>query len=378
MGVYGNHWVDNVIASVERQDTGPIDVVAAVNGNWPEAVKRLTEWQQATRHSVTIALNGRNLGPLGSWYANLDLLDAPWAAIFHQDDEYLPQHISRLERAVESVPKDVLAAFTSMEGVGPSGGATPAPPMDNERLDMAPTEATLPAILRRHPLPTPTVMLRNPQAMVTDLAWYDSGAPDSEWFARLACRGRFRILADVTVRYRTSALSESNSTGWGSRAWQWAQSLDRLINSDDFAYALSVIPTRARESFSGDVLSAIPARYPGSPIFGFLQFAAAQRMAQTWGYPAGNATEVLAAFLAADPESAALRNLEALTGQVGSQPTRPVDANLSALLGAPPRRGTAEEGGRALFKRYGHMLPRKAQMAAYRAYDRVWARRGSR
>ena len=378
LGIYGHHWVQTAIASVERQDTEPLAVVAAVNGDWPQAVRELVEWQGSTRHAVTIALNGRNLGPLGSWYANQDAVTSPWVAFLHQDDEYLPDHLPRLESAANQAPADVLGVFTSMEGIDQAGRPASAPPMDNRLLDMAPTTVTLPAVLRRHPLPTPAMMIRYPEAVVPDLAWYDSGAPDSEWFARLACRGRFRVLDDVTMRYRSSPNGESSSTGWRSRTWQWAHSLDRLISSEDFSTALSAVPVNARDDFSRDILEAIPARYPASPIFGFLQFAAAQRMAQAWGYPSGNATGFLATYLATDPGSAALRNLEALTGRVGTKPTRAVDANLSSLLGEPPRRGRAEEGGRAVFQRYGHLLPRKAQMAAYRAYDRLWARRGAR
>ena len=378
LGIYGDQWVDNAIASVERQDAGPLDVVVAVNGDWPRAVQRLAGWQGSTRHSVTIALNGRNLGPLGSWYANRDLVTAPWVSFLHQDDEYLPEHVPYLEAVARTAPPEVLAVFTSMEGMDPSGRTVPAPPMDNEYLNMASAEVTLPAVLRRHPLPTPALMIRYPEALVTDLAWYDSGAADSEWFARLACRGKFRIISDVTVRYRASPHSESHSTGWQSRAWQWAQSLDRFINSDDFVHALTEIPEETREAFCRGVLNAIPARYPDAPIFGFLQFAASQRMAHVWGYPGGSPTDFLARYLAAEPGSAALRNLEALTGRAGTESTGTVEATLAALLGQPPRRGKTEETGRAIFQRYGHLLPRSTQMAAYRAYDRLWSRRGAR
>lgn len=378
LGIYGDDWIENAIASVERQDSDRLAVVVAVNGPSAGAEERIREWQQSSRHDISVSVNDRNLGPLGSWYLNRDLLTAPWVAPIHQDDVYLPQHIPVLLRAALEAPEDVLAVFGSMSGIDESGRAVAAPPMDNCYLDLAPTETTLPAILRRHPLPTPAVMLRNPQGFVDDLAWYDSGAADSEWFAHLACRGRFRILGEVTVRYRVSPDSESQSTGWHSRAWQWAQSLNRLIHSGDFGRALAKTSPESRATFAGELLEAIPARYPGSPIFRFLAFSAAQRMATIWQYEPGPATDLLAGYLAADPGSAAARNFAGINGVPPAKPTSGAARAIGQLLGEPPSRGRLEESGRATYRRLGHLLPQRAQMGAFRLYDRLWAHRGAR
>lgn len=378
IGIHGDHWVGNAIASIERQEIDRVEVVAAVNGHFPNALRLLREWQATSRHAVTVVRNARNLGPLGSWYLNRDLLAAPWVAVMHQDDVYGARHLPVLMAAAEQAPADVLAVFSSMSGIDEADRPLAPPPMDNSHLDLAPTWQTLPAILRRHPLPTPAVLLRNPAGFVDGLAWYDSGAPDSEWFATLACRGRFRILPEITMRYRTSPSSESHSTGWESRAWQWAQSVDRIVNSRDFAMAMSNVPAERRGEFAEDLLSAIPARYPQSPIFGFLQFVAAQRMAAAWGYEAGPATQLLARYLAIAPESAASRNLLGITGQEKTPHDARVAPELEALLGPPPDRGRVEEAGRDAYRRWGHLLPRRAQMGAYRLYDRLWGGRGAR
>ena len=378
IGIHGDHWVGNAIASVDGQEIERAEVVAAVNGNFLDAVRDLRQWQATSRHRVTVVQNSGNLGPLGSWHLNQDLLTAPWSALMHQDDHYLPHHLTTLLRTAGSAPDDVLAVFGAMAGMDELGREVAAPPMDNQHLDMAPTAVTLPAILRRHPLPTPAVMLRHPQSYVDDLAWYDSGAPDSEWFARLACRGRFRVLDTVTMRYRLSPGSESQSTGWNSRAWQWAQSVDRLIHSNDFGRALIAVPSEARNSFATDLLEAIPARYPSSAIFGFLAFAAAQRMATAWQYEPGPTTDLLATYLAADPGSAATRNLAGITGVPSHDPSQRANDTVGVLLGEPTTRGRLEDSGRAAYRRFGHLLPPTARMRAYRLYDRLWAGRGAR
>jgi hypothetical protein len=376
VGLVGDRWVSNAIDSVERQTQNCLDVVAVLNGPSEGAEQQLTAWQQTSRHSITVAVNDRNLGPLGSWYTNRDLIITPWVALFHQDDVYLEHHISTLAAASASAPNDVVAVFTTMEGIAEDGTPQAAPPMRNRHLDLAPSVVTVPEIIRRHPLPTPASALRNPAGYVDGLAWYDSGANDSEWFAHLACRGRFRVLADVTVQYRQPATSESSQTGWESRAWQWAQSLDRLVQSEDFGSFLGTLSPGQRHDAAQSILDAIPARYPASPAFAFLQFAAAQRMAEVWDYAPGPATDLLLDFLAAGGKSAATRNLESLVGS--STVADPRSGDVTALLGVAPQAGRADRLGRTLYKRYGHRLPSWAQDAAYSMYDRIRSNRGAR
>ncbi len=376
LGLHGDRWISPATASVERQQGPRLEVLAVLNGPTIAAEGLLIDWQKTSRHSVTIVVNDHNLGPIGSWYRNRDLLSKPWIAFLHQDDVYLPHHTSTLASAVSAVHDDVLGVFTAMEGIAEDGSPMTAPPMRNRHLDLAPSHVTLPEIIRRHPLPTPASALRNPRGWADELAWYDSGAPDSEWFAILACRGRFRVLDEVTVRYRQPATSESSTTGWESRAWQWGQSLGRVIQSRDFRAFLAGIDGDLREATSRSILEAIPARYPDSPLFGYLQFAAAQRMAEAWNYEPGWATDFLMDALLDAGVSAATKNLASIIGHASQPATSGVD--VSALLGSAPPLGRGDHLGRSLYKRYGHRLPRWAQETAYGAYDRLRPRRGAR
>lgn len=379
LGVHGEAWLGNAIESIERQDSPCLDVVVAINGAQGRELDVLIPWQRETRHRVTLTLNAQNLGPIGSWQTNIGLLSTTWVAVFHQDDVYLDHHIPVIQEAVSAAPADILAVFTQLDGISPDGAKPSAPPLVmNEHLDGTPSAQLLPEIIGRHPVATPTVAFRNPAGIVRGLAWYDSGAPDSEWFAHLACRGRFRILPEVTVRYRVSPDSESQSTGWQSRAWQWAQSLDRFIHSEDFGAFLADLPVNERWRFSEDFLAAVPARYPASPIFGFLAFATAQRMAEAWDYMPGPATQLIGNYLATDAASAAVRNLSAITGTQMGQPGEGIRTSVDSLLGTPPHRGRIEAVGRATYRRWGHLIPPAARMRAFKAYQKVWPRRGAR
>ena len=378
LGLYGTDWIDNAIASVERQSVDRLQVVAAVNGPRPKIEDRLSTWILKSRHAITVVENERNLGPIGSWYQNAGLLKTPWVAIFHQDDHYLADHIPTAIEAVSASDADILAIFTGVGGIDASDMRSAAPPlMLNRHIDSAPSSQLLPEVLRRHPVATPTAVLRNPQGLVDHLAWYDSGAPDSEWFAHLACRGRFRILPRQTVLYRRGAESESSSTAWASRAWQWAASLDRLIQSADFGELLSRVPVSDREGFAKAMLESIPARYPTSPLFTFLAFAAAQRMADAWIYESRVCTDYLISILASDPGSAAVRNLASIA-EIPDIAILSTNCDVDALLGSQPRRGSVERSARAAYNRFGHLLPASSREAAFRIYDRFWPHRGAR
>ena len=375
VGIYGDAWVDNAIHSVERQDAGPVDAVMAVNGPWPNALEKLRAWQSQTEHRVTVVANQSNLGPLGSILLNWDLMSGDWLAIMSQDDLYRPNHLSTMAREGRDAPDDVLAIFTALDGISADGlSPRPGPPFLNAHLDLAPSRKLETEIIRRHPLPAPTVAFRRAKAGVPGLAWYDSGSPDSEWYGLLACRGRFRVLQQVTASYRESPDSESRATGWASRAWQWAQGLNRLLLSAEFRTLAAATPEEEREGFAQDLLAAISARYPGSPLFQFLQFTAAQQLADVWHYPPAEATRYLQGAMASMGESGATRNLASLTAQ--GAPTVPVD--YAALLGQPPRSSALEHAGRRAYGRFAGVLPVGVRQRLYATYDRLRPDRGAR
>jgi hypothetical protein len=371
-GVFGDQWVDNLVESLERQNIGPLQCVLAINGPNERALNRLLDFQRRTHHHVTVVVNERNLGPLGSWYRNRDLLLRPWIAFFHQDDVYLDDHVLTLKRMAGNANQGTVGLFTSLGDLqGGDHGAGTSAPMANRHLRLKSPQVLVPEIVRRHPFPTPTFALRA-AVDVADMAWYDSGAPDSEWFARLACQGSLDSSDEVTVLYRRPLDSESSKTDWKTRAWLWSLSLSRLLTSREFRHLLVDLPPGERDKFARRMLQAIPARYPSSPIFTYLQFLAAQEMATAWDYGDGESGPWLLDALSAWGHSASTISLQSLTGK--KHPT-PHAAPVDALLGDPIRRAAWDRAGRRAFTKVGHRLPRTLQERIVRAYG-SW-RRGS-
>jgi len=366
-GVYGPRWIDNAIKSIEGQSVAPIQVVIAVNSPAQDIVERLLKYQRSSKHSVWIAVNERNLGPAGSFLRNRDLVNSPWTIGIHQDDVYLRHHVSVLQDMARQSTWETLALFTSLGGISENGHRpTSPPPMDNAHLRGASSWVLVPEIIRRHPFPTPAMAVRSDYAL-SDMAWYDSGAPDSEWFARLACVGTLDASDEVTVLYRQPVDSESSRTDWNTRAWLWSASLSRIIGSPEFLLMLQSVPQGSRDAFAQSLLTAIPARYPSSPLFDWLGFLAAQRMCEAWEYREIVALEHVASTLAQWGPSAATRSLETLSGR--PMPYRS-STELSGLLGRAPRRPWLEVKGRDAYRRYGHKLPpmlRKISLSAYKA-----------
>jgi hypothetical protein len=367
-GIFGTRWVDNAISSVDRQSIGPLKVIVAVNGSNDEIESKLLEWQRNSQHEVWVVVNAVNLGPMGSFVRNRDLISSEWTAFFHQDDIYLQTHLTAMSRLARESSPGTVALFTSIEGVSEDGKRRmTAPPFRNEVLRLAPPQLLVPAIVRRHPFPTPAFAVRaGPE--VHGLAWYDSGAPDSEWLARLGCLGTFEATDEVTVLYRQPASSESSRTGRGARAWQWAVSLDRLLNSAEFMGMLLRMEPSDRSDFAAALLAALPARYPDSPAFYFLQFVAAQMMCEAWSYGEPTSLQCLADGLGELGQSAALVSLTSLGAEPADGRSGPA---ISALVNSTDHAGMWDERGKRLYRRFGHRLPTSWRRQLLSAYYRL-------
>lgn len=364
-GIHGSRWVGNATESLDKQSLDPVQAVFAINGRDDVALSHLTRFQRESRHEVWVVVNERNIGPAGSYQRNRDLIRAPWTVFMHQDDVYLAPHLETIREMAVRASDDTVALFTALGGISEDGTArTTPPPMDGAKLRQQPPWILVPEIIRKHPFPTPAVATRScvhPEGM----AWYDSGAPDSEWFARLACRGTVNAIDDVTVLYRQPADSESSRTNWHTRAWLWSASVERILSSPEFLHLLDGIPRDQRTPFAQALLSSIPARYPSSPIFRYLQFLAAQRLCQAWDYKEERSVAFLEDFLAQWGPSAAVTSLEALSGR---QPQATSDPAGTALLGSSPRIPRLEGAGRLAYRRYGYLLPVKMRSATLKAY----------
>jgi len=371
-GIYGQRWIGNAIDSLETQTTFPVQVVMAINGHDSRVVERVTDYQRNSRHRVWVAINAVNIGPAGSYHRNRDLIQVPWTIFMHQDDVYLEDHITVMrDMASRSSPK-TLGLFTSLGGISEDGARRVAPPpMDNSLLRSAPSWIVVPEIIRQHPFPTPAGAVRT-DTQFAGMAWYDSGAPDSEWFTRLACRGLLDATDEVTVLYRQPSDSESSRTDWHTRAWLWSASLDRIFSSPEFYELLCTMPEAHRSTFAEALLKAIPSRYPTSELFRFLQFMAAQRMCETWVYREPVSRAFIAGTLSQWGRSAALESLVSL----GAEPASAGQVGSSNLLGALPRRSWADATTRAIYRRYGHRLPARLQRSSLSVY-KAWRKGAS-
>lgn len=369
-GVFGHRWVDNAIESVERQSGPAFRCVFAINGVDDQALARLLAYQERSRHEVWIAVNSTNMGPLGSLYRNQDLLNTSWTALFHQDDVYLTNHIAVLRDMATRCGPTTVGLFTALGGVSEDGTREMAPPpIRNSHLKDANSVVLVPEIIARHPFPTPAFALRS-DAHIGGMAWYDSGAPDSEWFCRLACIGRLEATDQVTVLYRQPESSESTLTTTETRIWLWAQSINRIVFSPEFRSLLLSIDPEERDHLAERILEAIPSRYPGSPVFRFVQFAAAQEMLTAWDYQSAPCLDFVYATLNVWGPSGAVRSLEAL----GSGGTAAASAlGLSELVGRPTKTPWWEQRGRQAYRKHAHRLPegvRDWAVDAYRRYAR--------
>jgi hypothetical protein len=372
-GIFGARWLSNAFENLDRQTAFPVAALIAVNGSDDYIVSRCLEFQERSIHAVTVAVNSVNLGPMGSFYRNRDLTAGDWIAFMHQDDVYLDIHLTELARLIDQAADTTVGLFTALGGVSEDGDRSVAPPpMSNEHLRLRESWTVVPEIVRKHPFPTPAFAVRR-DVHVDDLAWYDSGAPDSEWFARLACMGTLEVSDTVTVLYRQPSDSESTTTDSATRAWLWAASIERIVSSPEFEELLCRMPVESRSTFAAAFLTAVTARYPESPVFEFVRFVAAQKMVDVWSYTEPRSVEALRSDLEMFPPSAALHSLCSVSGP--SERTLADRSGVRELVGRVAAPGPLDRSARLAYRRFGHRVPGGLRSQALKLYRSI--RRGS-
>ncbi len=112
-------WIEQVIHSLESQDCGPFTVNIIDNASSDETVAKIenifANFQM--RNEYRLVKNKKNIGPISTFLDQLELFQAEWIFMVHQDDYYHPDHFSTLISEIEKSPESVGLVFTAMKRI---------------------------------------------------------------------------------------------------------------------------------------------------------------------------------------------------------------------------------------------------------------------
>ena len=69
------------------------------------------------KNSYELIRNDSNIGAISSFLDRLELFEAEWIFMVHQDDFYHPDHFSTLISEIQQVNKEVSVIFTAMQRI---------------------------------------------------------------------------------------------------------------------------------------------------------------------------------------------------------------------------------------------------------------------
>jgi teichuronic acid biosynthesis glycosyltransferase TuaG len=185
---------ERALLSALNQLDPPLEVLVCDNGSKDETEARFREWERRETRVRYLRIANNTGTPAAP--RNLGVAEArgEWVAFLDDDDEWLPQKLTRQRELMRAQGADVIAA----NAVRTSGGIyfSGAPAIFQPTRDQ---------LLRSNPIITSSALVRRPLVHFPEQRWLGGVEDYAAWLA-LSDRGaRFAILGEPLVRYEDAA-----------------------------------------------------------------------------------------------------------------------------------------------------------------------------
>jgi glycosyltransferase involved in cell wall biosynthesis len=333
VGVYNAEaYLDAVLHQLLQQDLSGCSLLVVDNQSTDNTWLELQQWLKIL--PVRLVRNHKNYGATGSLYLNIDLISSPWVTFMHQDDVYLPAHLSTFVNSLQGENHDVVTVSTDMGSVDLEGTQYPSPPRAAWLIPDDSKETNFLANLRLQAVPWPSTAFRTEVLLDVASAWHSSSFQDTEMMLHIAMLGKSRYLHTQTMLYRENPDSGSHELNLMEREVGAGLALMRVFSSDRFGEFASGIRAENRKFFSRAAISGIHARLGDGEICKYVQLQAAEIMAFRWGYGVGELNHLVAC---AYEEMGARRTVDFLQGLNQSEPLSISKIELAALYSFKPK-----------------------------------------
>ena len=231
-----------------------------------------------------IVQNPVNLGGLGSFQLNLDLVQTPWITSFHQDDRYLSNHVATHLKEINKCSDEVISFSTDLGSLRADGKKQPVPPRANWFIENKNQYDQFLAIVAEQVIPFPALSIRTSFVELDEVPWHTAAFSDSELTLRALMRGKHEFLRKQTVLYRENPTSESHRQGEDVRIHSAALGLLRVFGSNEFVNFLRGVPRENRGAFASKLERAIYHRMPKSEYSHLLWSMCLEQLTHAWAY----------------------------------------------------------------------------------------------
>jgi hypothetical protein len=231
-----------------------------------------------------IVQNPVNLGGLGSFQLNVDLVQTPWITSVHQDDQYLPNHIAIHLQEIKKCSDDIISLSTDLGSLGPDGKKQPVPPRASWFIETKTNFDQFLATVSEQVIPFPARSVRTSFVELDQVPWHTAAFSDSEETLRALMIGKHEFIRKQTVLYNENPNSESHTQGETVMIYSATLGLLRIFASTEFVNFLRGVPKDDRGTFASKLESAINRRILNPDYAQLLWSTCLEQMTHAWAY----------------------------------------------------------------------------------------------
>jgi len=294
LGLYkGEQYVKERIQDLEAQTSQDFYLVIVDNcspGFDLATLSDLLESSKKFANRYKLVQNPINLGGLGSFQLNLDLVPTAWITFFHQDDKYLPNHVESHLQAIKSGNESLSSVSTDLGSLNSEGKKVPVPPRANWFIDNSSEQATFLANVAEQVVPFASLSMRKAIFEADQVAMHTVAFSDSEQTLKGLMRGEHEFINKQTVLYRENPISESHTQGAKVRTFSATIGLLKVFASDLFIDYAQKISSNDRGPFVAKLEDAIRRRIQDSAFADLVWTTALEQLNVAWQYEEPNST----------------------------------------------------------------------------------------
>jgi hypothetical protein len=294
LGLYkGEQYIKERIQDLEAQTSQDFYLVMVDNcspGFDLSTLSNLLESSKKFANRYKLVQNPINLGGLGSFQLNLDLVPTAWITFFHQDDKYLPNHVESHLQAIKSGNESLSSVSTDLGSLNSEGKKVPVPPRANWFIDNSSEQATFLANVAEQVVPFASLSMRKAIFEADQVAMHTVAFSDSEQTLKSLMRGEHEFIKKQTVLYRENPISESHTQGSKVRTYSATIGLLKVFASDMFIDFARKISPNDRGPFVAKLEDAIRRRILDSAFADLVWTTALEQLNVAWQYEEPNST----------------------------------------------------------------------------------------
>jgi hypothetical protein len=294
LGLYkGEQYIKERIQDLEAQTSQDFYLVIVDNCSPGFDLSTLSDVLESSKkfaNRYKLVQNPINLGGLGSFQLNLDLVPTPWITFFHQDDKYLPNHVESHLQAIKSGNESLSSVSTDLGSLNSEGKKVPVPPRANWFIDNSSEQATFLANVAEQVVPFASLSMRKAIFEADQVAMHTVAFSDSEQTLKSLMRGEHEFIKKQTVLYRENPISESHTQGAKVRTFSATIGLLKVFASDLFIDYAQKISSNDRGPFVAKLEDAIRRRIQDSAFADLVWTTALEQLNVAWQYEEPNST----------------------------------------------------------------------------------------